>query len=242
MKLIVTLILIAILAYVGYEYVRIEGLIGKTNVLVAQAVPYQSGGGTNSMLVIGDSTAVGVGATSPADSVPALLGSYIHASVENHAVSGAKTSDMEAQLHEAQRSSYDLILIQVGANDVVGLGSIDAANGELETLLSDAQAYSRNIVLVTAGRVGDAPIFPILIKPYLNSRAVELRTAFAATAASAGALYVDLSGDTSDAFDADPSKYYAADMFHPSSAGYGLWFAAVQSAVSAQWPSLVYGG
>jgi lysophospholipase L1-like esterase len=242
MKIIVIIIVLSICAYIGYEYIRIDGLIGKTKILIANTVPYESNAGPYSMLVIGDSTAVGVGAASSESSLPALFGNYVHASVENHAVSGAVTVNMEGQLHQALRSHYDIILIQVGANDVVGLGSIAAANDQLETLLTDAQEYSKNIVLVTAGRVGDAPIFPILIKPYLNSRAAELRTVFAISAASAGAIYIDLSGSASDAFDRDPAKYYAADMFHPSSAGYALWFATVKSTASSLLPNLVYGG
>jgi lysophospholipase L1-like esterase len=242
MKIIVTLILVSIVVYVGYEYVRIEGLISKTKVLIANTSAYSSDVGSNTLLVIGDSTAVGVGASSPKDSLPALVGNYIGASVENHAVSGAVTSDMEAQLHEAQQSRYDMILIQVGANDIVGIDSLDAVNNQMQTLLADAQGYSSDVVLITAGRVGDAPIFPIIIKPYLNSRAAELRSLFAASAASSGALYVDLSGAASDPFDNDPSKYYAADMFHPSSAGYALWFASAKDAISVQWPNLVYGG
>src|SRR5665213_1087648 len=153
MKNIVIIILICICAYGGYEYFRVEGLIAKSKLLVAQTVPYQKPNAFVSILVLGDSTAVGVGASSPDDSIPALLGGLLNASIENHAVSGAVTADMEGQLHEAREKHYDVVLIQVGANDIVGIGSLDAVNAQMQTLLSDVLQYSNKVVLMTAGRV-----------------------------------------------------------------------------------------
>jgi lysophospholipase L1-like esterase len=122
----------------------------------------------------------------------------------------------------------------VGGNDVVGVGSLSIVNQEMTTFLQDVRPYSNRIVLMPAGRVGDAPFFPAVAAPFINSRAAALRNYFMATAAAAGVQYVDLAGPVSDTFATDPAKYYAADMFHPSSTGYALWFAALKQTLSLQ--------
>jgi lysophospholipase L1-like esterase len=42
-------------------------------------------------------------------------------------------------------------------------------------------------------------------------------------AARAGATYVDIAAGTGPAFRADPDRLLAADHYHPSDAGYGVW-------------------
>ena len=118
MKYLWALVLLIVVVYVGYEYFRIQNLIQVSAGLVAEVRPYENATGTVSVLVLGDSTAVGVG--SPSDeSVAGRLGEYLHASVENHAVSGAVTADLPGQIAKAQKQHYDLILIQIGANDII---------------------------------------------------------------------------------------------------------------------------
>jgi lysophospholipase L1-like esterase len=46
-------------------------------------------------------------------------------------------------------------------------------------------------------------------------------------AAATGAVYADIAGPTGPAFRRHPGRYFAADDFHPSDAGYGLWAGAV---------------
>ncbi len=52
-----------------------------------------------------------------------------------------------------------------------------------------------------------------------------------ASAASHDARYVDLFKATTKPFRASPSKYFAADEYHPSDAGYALWADAIAPAV-----------
>jgi lysophospholipase L1-like esterase len=148
---------------------------------------------------------------------------------------------MEGQLHAAQQSHYDLVLIQVGANDIVGVGSLDAVNAHMKTLLDDVQRYSDHIVLMTAGRVGDAPLLPILARPFLNWRTAKLRTLFMENAIAHAVAYVDLYTNPSDVFASDTSHYYAIDMFHPSAAGYAVWFAVLEQTIRQSWRGALYG-
>ena len=240
MKLIFYIFILVVVVYAGYEFFRIRGLINVTKQLFAQTTPYENATGTYSILVLGDSTAVGVGASSSDDSIPGLLGKSLDASVENLGVSGAVTADVAAQLDKASRKHYDLLVIQIGANDVVSFHSLTQVADQMRTLLARAKTYSDHIVLLTGGRIGDAPLVPLLFRPLLNYRAATLRTSFMATAAQDGVAYVDLFGAPSDLYASDPQKYYAADGFHPSSAGYEILFGNVKQAITSQWPGAVY--
>jgi hypothetical protein len=72
------------------------------------------------VLVVGDSTGVGTGATTPAASIAGLLGAaFPHVSVVNLAVNGARTLDVIMQLAGAAPGRYDLVLVHAGGNDVL---------------------------------------------------------------------------------------------------------------------------
>src|SRR4051812_3988360 len=74
---------------------------------------------TKSLLVIGDSTGVGVGASRPEESIAGLLSSVMGATyTENVAVSGSVVADLAAQIERAQLEHYNMILVQIGANNI----------------------------------------------------------------------------------------------------------------------------
>ncbi len=46
-------------------------------------------------------------------------------------------------------------------------------------------------------------------------------------ATAAGAVYVDIAGETGPVMRADRGRYFAEDRYHPSDDGYALWADAV---------------
>jgi len=229
-------LLLVVAAYVAYEYIRMSALIRVSGVLVAEAQPYQSGTGTVSVLVLGDSTAVGVGATS-SESVAGRLGAYLHASVENHAKSGAVTADLAGQIAQAKNTRYDIVLIQIGANDIIRFHAPSTTAAQLDAALASLQPKSDRIVLLTAGKVGEAPLFPRLFGWLWTWQTARLREQFMTTLAKHNAAYVDLYAKP-DPFNADPARYYAPDGLHLTGDGYAFWFDALRETVHSSWPDL----
>ena len=227
MKYILIAFAILVIAYVGYEYVRTTRLARVGAKLVTEARPYIKAEGTQSMLVLGDSTAVGVGASAGEFTVAGRLADALYASVVNFAKSGAVTADLAGQLAHAERTHYDLMLIQIGANDIIHFNSVDTTTRELDDFLQTATEKSDHIVLLTGGRVGNAPFFPQLFGWLWTNHAARLRAGFMATAAKYGVAYVDLFA-TPDPMGADPARYYARDGLHLTNDGYGFWFSEVQ--------------
>jgi lysophospholipase L1-like esterase len=239
MKFVFGAVALALAWYAVYEYVRISGLLRESGNLVRSAVPYARADGARTMLVLGDSTAVGVGGA-PEESVPARVSRLIDASVENYAESGAKTSELAEQRARAKRERYDLILIQAGANDVIGVARLDDAAADMKTHVRAARSMSDRVILLTSGKVGDAPLFPAIARSFFTRRAAELREAFTTLARREGAEYVDLFSAT-DVFKTDYARFYAPDRFHPSGEGYRVWFEEVRKTIQYAWPELIHG-
>lgn len=203
--------------------------------LIRQATPYSQLGNNyaTTLLVLGDSTGVGVGAVRSEDSVAGRLASAVHATyVENRAVSGAVVADIAQQLSSAALTKYDIILIQVGGNDIVRFHNPKATAEKLSSSIRTAVAHSGKTILMSAGNVGATTNFPEPMRPWYTKLTLRFHEAFGVMAAKEGATYVNLyESPESDPFRADPDRYLAIDGFHPSSEGYGLWFERLEATV-----------
>lgn len=238
MKYVLILFAIFVIVYVAYESIRIFQLVRTSTELVRDARPYQRVDGEIDVLVLGDSTAVGVGSVSD-ETVAGRIAQSLNASIENYAVSGARTRDISKQLGRKQKDRYDLVLIQVGANDIIRFSEIDMLRDEISDLLQDTTSVSDRVVLLTAGKVGNAPIFPYLLGWIWNHRAGTVRTHFMAAAQKYDAVYVDLYA-IQDPFGSEPSRYYAPDGLHLTGDGYGFWYERVWDAMLSRWPDIAY--
>ncbi|HEY0011086.1 MAG TPA: GDSL-type esterase/lipase family protein [Candidatus Paceibacterota bacterium] len=185
-----------------------------------------------SLLVLGDSTAVGVGATLPEESVPGRVAAALGATyVENHAVIGAVTADLADQVKQGALPAYDFILIQIGANDMVRFHDAEATARALGTTLASLPPAG-SVVVISAGDLGTARLFPYPLRVLYTRINREYHQAFGAAVRAEGATYVDLSkGPGVVRFEEDPTAHFAADNFHLSSRGYGLWFEAIRENV-----------
>ncbi len=236
MRILVIALAALVSLYILYEAARVLYLFHTGVQLAKQAQPFSRAEGTFSVLVLGDSTAVGVGASDAASTTAGKLSEYLNASIENRAVSGAITSDIPKQIAGAKKEIYDLVLIQVGANDVIRRHPVVDTAEQLKDVLSLAHKRSSRVVLLTAGDIGDAPIFPRLLAPIVSERSGEMRRAFMARAEESGAAYVDLMA--AKKFQGTKGEFYARDGLHLSNAGYGFWFEEIRKTILSKWPEL----
>ncbi len=184
------------------------------------------------MLVLGDSTAVGVGADRPEESVPGRVAAFIGAThVENYAVSGAGVEELPLQIKQAKNDSYSLVLIQVGANNILSFNNPKKIAPQLADILKTLPKAEK-VVVLCAGNVGGATIFPRFVRFIHTRLTLKYHELFAKVVAEAGGVYVNLyEPRAKDPFLQDPERYLAADGLHPSSEGYGLWFEKVKAAL-----------
>jgi len=185
------------------------------------------------LLVVGDSTAGGTGATAPHASVAGLLAEHFpRLLIDNRARDGAKFAELLAQLDGEER--FDMVLVMAGGNDVVRMRGLEALRGDVERVTQRARQRADLVVLMPAGNVGNAPFFVAPVSWLMTWRSRRLH-AFARDAASHhGALLVNLFREAADDPFVQRRALNAVDGLHPSDAGYRVWFdeLMVQAALS----------
>lgn len=208
--------------------------IGQT--LARAATPFErpTPEATPRILIIGDSTAVGVGTTSAEESVAGMFGKdFPSAHIRNVGKSGLRVAGLPGRLTLVNDEHYDLMVVLIGGNDVVRLTKYSELEHDLESFLVEAKRHATTLVLLSPGNVGDAPIFPRPIGIYVTNRANRLRQIFAAVATRQHVLYVDpFLSHKEDYWLKNRTFYYGADSFHPRG-GYGDWYQQIRAALNA---------
>jgi lysophospholipase L1-like esterase len=187
-----------------------------------------------SILVLGDSTAAGVGAATQDDALPGNLARALGARWKRGArwraigENGATSRDIvERFLDAATAERYDLVFLSIGANDALGLRSRGAFRKDIRIILRRLRSVNPDALIL----VSSLPAFfrfealpnPLRSTLYLHSRSLEA-AARAVVANEPGVL-----------MSPPPPPYtagfFATDRFHPSASGYRDWveFALVDS-------------
>jgi lysophospholipase L1-like esterase len=174
------------------------------------------------LLLVGDSTAVGTGASSGQTSLAGLLAqSYPNLLIDNRAQDGARFDGVVEQLSAGGR--FDFVLIMAGGNDVMRFRNADATRADIDRAATLAQGLAPRVAFLPAGNVGNAPFFFPPVSWLMTSRARELHAAVQAAAARTGAAYVNLFKPPEDDPFVQRPGLHAADGLHPSDAGYRVW-------------------
>lgn len=183
-------------------------------------------------LFAGDSTAVGTGAKSPNDSIAGrFYKDNPSFEVINIGKNGLKTSELIPLLKQ-QKEKFDLVIIQIGGNDILGLADINDLSKEINTVLKLSKSLSNKVVLITAGNVGLAPFFPKPFNFLYTQKTKEVRNVFIQAAKKEQVYYIDLyKNKEDDIFSKNPSKFYAKDMLHPNSEGYRIWYMQLKKTI-----------
>jgi len=178
------------------------------------------------LLVLGDSTAVGVGAATQDEGLPGNLARELHArwhrGVEWVAIgeSGATSRDLvERFLPTALETGYDFVFLTVGANDALKIRTRAAFSRDVRSILSQLRDRNPNAVLM----MSSLPAFyrfellpqPLKRNLYLHSSSLE-SAARSVVAEMDNAFMSPKPPPYTDGF-------FASDLFHPSSQGYRDW-------------------
>jgi len=179
-----------------------------------------------SILVLGDSTAAGVGAATQDEALPGNLARTLAAAWERGATwraigeNGATTRDIVRRFLEAASDrSYDIIFVTIGANDALGLRSKRAFRRDFRTILRRLRSISPNALIMVS-------CFPAFAQ--FEALPNPLRWVLALHAQSLGAAARRFVRDEPGALMSPPAPeytpgFFASDRFHPSPRGYREW-------------------
>ena len=187
------------------------------------------------LLVLGDSTAAGVGAGTQDEALPGNLARELAARTGRGVVwravglNGATSHDLLADyLGDATSEAVDIVFLTIGANDALGLRSRGAFARDIRALLTRLREVSPLVLMSSLPAFGQFELLPNPLRwnLYLHSR--NLEDAARAIAARTSGVHMS----------PPPPEYtpgfFATDLFHPSASGYRDWARfAIDDAVAA---------
>ncbi len=183
--------------------------------------------GGMSILIAGDSTAVGTGAKRPESTIAGLLAQdFPQTSIVNVAVNGARTKGIMKQFEKVRGSEFDMVLLSTGGNDVWSYTRIKKLGKHLRAVLTEAKELSgHRVIVLFFGNEGSAPFFPRPLRGFLMNRTRRVKDLFAEITNEERVPLIELfTSEDENPFVVDPKRFFAADGLHPSDAGYWEWY------------------
>lgn len=188
------------------------------------------------LVVLGDSTAAGVGVTRTEETVGAALARRLgqHGSrvrLAGVAIGGSGTGDLGPQVSRALLGRPDVAVLLVGADDATRGTPLAAVRQNLGDAVDRLRAAGVRVVVGTCPDLGAVRAFAQPLRTVVAWRGRRVAATSAATTAAAGGVPVDLARATGPVFRADPGTF-SEDRFHPSADGYRLLAEALLPAVA----------
>lgn len=239
---------IGALSLIGYGLIRAE--VTLTRRLVGtrfEAAPdddgiYGSGPGEAVRLVVlGDSTAAGLGAVHAHQTIGATIANGVAAfggrpvELTNLAVVGAESPDLDRQVDRALAAvpEPDVAVMLIGANDVTHRIDTSIAVRHLEMAVRRLRETGAEVVVGTCPDLGAIEPLPQPLRLLARRWSRDLAAAQTVAVVEAGGRAVSIGDLLSAAFSAEPGIMFSEDRFHPSAAGYARVAAALLPSVSA---------
>jgi lysophospholipase L1-like esterase len=199
---------------------KIEGTFGPSD-----GVPLR-------FVVLGDSTAAGLGASEPRYSYAVRLSEMLAADgfrVEMTGVgfSGATVADvLDEQVDSALELQPDLVFVGIGANDATHLTTLHSFGKDLGEVYD--KLGTSGVTIVGSG-IPDmrAKAFLEPLRSIVGWRGRELSDVVRREAEKRSIPVVPLAERTAAFFVDDPDAAYASDLFHPGDGGYAAWAEAI---------------
>ena len=236
----------AAIGAIGYAVIKVEAAIARRVVgnpldeAPEDAGLYGAGlGEPYHLVILGDSSAAGLGADSRHETVGAIIANGVAAltgrpvRVTNAAVVGAESGDLERQLATALEEVMrpDVVVIMIGANDVTHRIERSTAVRHLEQTVRRARALGSEVVVGTCPDLGTIEPVPQPLRLLIQRWSRDLAAAQTVAVVEAGGRTVSLGDLLGPEFATFPAEMFSRDRFHPSAAGYARAAAALLPSV-----------
>ena len=223
---------IGALGVAGYGVLRAEAALARHTIgeptgetFLADGVYGRHRGRRLRLVLLGDSSAVGLGCAAADQTPGALLAGGIArdlrrpVEVQVLAVVGARSADLDVQVAQSLQQPVDLAVIMIGANDVTHRVPPAEAARDLGRAVRALRAAG---ALVVVGTCPDLGTVKPLLQPLRSAAQLWSRRLAAAQAVAVvedDGIAVSLGSLLSPEFASSP-HLWSSDRFHPSPAGY----------------------
>jgi CBS domain-containing protein/lysophospholipase L1-like esterase len=197
------------------------------------------------VLLLGDSTGVGVGAGSPEASLPGLLAAeFPQVEIVNRSCNGARVADVLRQLAPSLDSGerYDLALVLAGGNDVLRMTPHRLLQRHARELLQGLVQVAARTVWMGCANIGASPVLMAPLSWWMGWQTGRTMRLLASQAQTHGAEFIDFFVPRrSDLFSRHAGIYFADDGLHPSALSYRHGFEVLKrraelNALLTRWP------
>lgn len=222
-----TNVLIFFIVIFVLNIIKMVLILIRTKLVSRRKVLYTNVKSGKKVLIVGDSTAVGTGASDPRYTLAGRLANdFPNSTIRNIAVNGSLTRDILSQLKKIRDDAFDMIIISTGGNDVWNYTTLRSLERDLRKVLDKAKEMSgHRVILLFFDNSGSAPFFPSIIRRILLKRTAKVEQVFHNVAMECAVPYIYLySNPRNNPFIDDPRKYFALDGLHPNDDGYKLWY------------------
>ena len=238
----------AALSALGYGVIKAEGALarhvigGHLDEAPDDDGLYGAGPGTPvELVVLGDSTAAGLGADHAHETIGAIIATGVAAlmgrsvRLTNRAVVGAEAADLERQLANALEEVMrpEVCLIMIGANDVTRRIERATSVHHLEVTVRRLRALGTEVVVGTCPDLGSVQPIRQPLRTLIRRWSRDLAAAQTVAVVEAGGRTVSLGDLLGEEFTREPGTMFSRDQFHPSPAGYARAAAALLPSVCA---------
>ncbi|WP_460938595.1 SGNH/GDSL hydrolase family protein [Phycicoccus ginsengisoli] len=239
---------IGVVGALGYGVLKVEAMMARR--IVGQPFDgapddngvYGSGPGDPvDIVVLGDSSAAGMGCEHPHQTVGAIISTGVSAltgrpvRLTNTAVIGAESSALELQLANAldMVPRPQLAVIMVGANDVTHRIDKTVAVRHLEQTVRALRELGTEVVVGTCPDLGTIQPIPQPLRLLGRRYSRDMAAAQTVAVVEAGGRTVSLGDLLGPEFSERPHEMFSEDRFHPSPTGYARAAAALLPSVYA---------
>ena len=184
------------------------------------------------LMMLGDSTAAGIGVSSAEETVGGHLArlaaaGHHYVQLSGVAVSGSRVGDLGPQVSRALLAKPDVAVVLIGANDATHGTSPRRIRPALVGAIRRLHSAGVPVVLGTCPDLGAARAIARPLRDLIAAYGRLVAEVEADAASQEGAVVIDLAATTGPVFRAEPQATLSSDAFHPSGAGYDLWARAL---------------
>jgi lysophospholipase L1-like esterase len=231
--LILLLLLILILISVEILRISLNGWRAKQLSKKAIAAENKPHNISCKVLVVGDSTARGVGASHQSKSIIGLLAKdFPEFFIVNQSQDALDAKGLESILQARQTESFDYVLIHIGGMDALRLTPLQSFSKQLQqSLILANNIASQKVFLISVNNIGTAKFFSPFLRPIFSRRSKQIAQTCDAECQKQNVRHVSLYAEsTIDPLGASESMF-AEDKIHPSDAGYAIWYGQLKEAM-----------
>lgn len=191
-----------------------------------------------SVLLLGDSAAVGYGMDVVGDTPGALIGQGLShiagrpVRLTSRPVVGAKSADLYMQIDDGLEYAPQVAAIVIGVNDVTHSVRTSDAVRALDAAVRRLVEKGCEVVVGTCPDLGTVRPLPQPLRLFAQQWSRRLAAAQMITVVEAGGRAVSLAGLLGHDFNDNPDEMFGADRFHPSLAGYAGMVAAMLPSIA----------